>query len=95
MLAGAAAMTAIRPAWAQDGSSDFYDHALVIDALSFLRKWDDAELTALAKTGYAGIVESLSNRNLQTAIDALITYRKRVAQHSDKLMIALSAGIAA
>ncbi len=84
-------MAAVRPAWAQDASSDFYDNALVIDALCFLREWDDAELTALAKTGYAGIVESLSNRDLQTAIDALANYRERVAQHSDKLMIALSA----
>ena len=91
MLAGAAAMTAVRPVWAQDGSADFYDNALVIDALCPLRRWDDAELSALAKTGYAGIVASLSNRDLQTAIDALVTYRKRVAQHSDKLMIALSA----
>ena len=91
LLAGATAATAAGPAWAQDVGSTFYDDALVIDALSFLRDWDDAELSALTKTGYAGIVESLSNRDLQTAIDALLTYRKRVAEHSDLLMIALSA----
>lgn len=91
MLAGAAALTAGGSTWAQDAGADFYDNALVIDSLSFLREWDDAELGALKKTGYAGIVESLSNRNLQTAIDALVTYRKRVAEHADKLIIALSA----
>lgn len=86
-----AAATTTRPLWAQSDSSDFYDSALVIDALSFLREWDDAELSALAKTGYAGIVESLPNRDLQTAIDALLTYRKRVDEHHNLLMIALAA----
>lgn len=91
MFGGVAALAAAGPLRAAD-SDGFYDNALVIDALSFLREWDEAELGALAKTGYAGIVESLSNRDLQTAIDALVSYRKRVAEHPDLLMIALSAG---
>jgi membrane dipeptidase len=91
MLAGTAALSAAPQHWAQAAGAGFYDNALVIDALSFLREWDDAELGALAKTGYAGIVESLDNDDLQTAIDALVGYRKRVAEHPDKLLIALSA----
>ena len=73
MLAGAAAMSASKLSWAQNNDDDFYDNALVIDALCFLREWDEAELGALRKTGYAGIMESLSNRSLQIAIDALVT----------------------
>ena len=91
MLAGAAAATAAQSLRAQNIDADFYDNSLVIDALSFLREWDEAELDALAKTGYAGIVESLPNRDLQTAIDALLTYRNRVSEHSDLIMLALSA----
>lgn len=90
LLAGAMGAGLSAATFAQDSSSALYDRALVIDSLSFLREWDDAELTALKRTGYAGIVESLSNRDLQTAIDALVGYRKRVAEHSDKLLIALS-----
>jgi len=37
----------------QDVGSAFYGNALVIDALSFLREWDDAELAALVTTGYS------------------------------------------
>ena len=90
MLAATATLAA-KPVWSAEAASDFYDNALVIDTLSFLREWDDAELGALRATGYAGIVESLSNKDLQTAIDALLDYRKRVAEHSDKLIIALAA----
>jgi len=91
MLAAGAATAAARPAFAQDVGGTFYDNALVIDGLSFMREWDEPELAALAATGYSGFIESLSRRDLQTAIDALMTYRKRVAEHSDILMIALSA----
>ena len=81
MLAAGAAATAAKPAWARDVGGTFYDNALVIDALSFMRDWDEPELAALAATGYSGFIESLSRRDLQTAIDALMTYRKRVAEH--------------
>lgn len=91
LLATTIAASAIRPVWAQADADAFYDAALVIDALCPLREWDDAELSALEKTGYAGIVESLPNRDLQTAIDALVEYRRKVDEHSDKLLIALSA----
>jgi membrane dipeptidase len=68
-----------------------YDNAVVIDALSFSRTWDDAEFAALKQTGYSGMVESLDNADLQTAIDALVAWRARARTHADKLLLALSA----
>ena len=68
-----------------------YENSLVIDALSFGKKWDEAEFTALQKAGYSGIIESLARDDLQTAINGLVEWRERVSEHDDKLLIALSA----
>ena len=57
-----------------------YDNALVIDALSFAREWDDVEYEAVKQSGYAGIVTSLDRRNLQTAIDELVTMPAKPVQ---------------
>jgi len=89
-LAGAAVTGALpRTSPADPGYP--YDDALVIDALSFGREWESDEFVALRRANYAGIVESLPRNDLQTAIDALIEWRNRVAEHSDKLTLALEA----
>jgi len=87
-LMGAAAVAGRSAA---DPDPGLYDDALVIDALSFGRDWNEAEFEALARANYSGIVESLPRRDLQTAIDALVEWRARVAGHGDRLMLALSA----
>ncbi|WDI33017.1 membrane dipeptidase [Hyphococcus flavus] len=68
-----------------------YDNALVIDALSFARDWDDVEYEAVQQSGYTGIITSLNRRDLQTAIDELVTWRTRVEEYPDRYMIALEA----
>lgn len=72
-------------------SDSFYDEALIIDALSFGREWDDTEFEALKRCRYSGMVESLPRSNLQVAIEALVDWRLRAEEHSDKLLLALSA----
>ncbi len=68
-----------------------YDNALVIDALSFAVEWDDEEYKAVEQSGYAGIVTSLNRRDLQTAIDELLTWKRRVEEFPARYMIALEA----
>ncbi len=89
--AAGAITLAMVPAAAEDRLADLYADALVIDALSFGKDWTRAELDALRAAGYSGIVESLPRRNLQSAIDALLGWRKRAARHADALLVALSA----
>ena len=82
------------PAWpvlADDRLARLYDEALIIDALSFGREWTDVEFAALRAAGYSGIVESLPRSDLQTAINALMAWQRREAEHSDKILLALSA----
>jgi membrane dipeptidase len=90
-LMAAAATAAGLSSTARSAASDFYDDALVIDALCFGREWDEPAFEALRIANYSGIVESLPRRDLQTAIDALVEWRTRVKENPDKLMIALSA----
>lgn len=68
-----------------------YEKAMVIDSLSFAQQWNDEDFAAYKSSGYAGIVTNLNRRNLQVAIDELMTWRKRVREHSDKLIMALTA----
>ena len=96
MMAGAAtsaAMAAVAaPTQARAAATDdLYDRSLVIDALCFGRGWDEAAFTGLEEAGYAGIVESLPNSDLQTAIDALVAWRARVTEHDGRLLLGLSA----
>ena len=85
-----AAIAAV-PELSRAAADEVYDHALVIDALSFGREWGDAEFTALKQARYSGMVESLSRRDLQTAIDELVAWRARAKEHAGRLLIALSA----
>lgn len=89
-VAGAVTL-AVLPAAAEDRVGSLYEDAVVIDALSFGRDWKQAEFSALRAAGYAGIVESLPRRDLQTAIDALVAWRERASRHPEALLLALSA----
>lgn len=89
--ASASALAAM-PAFAQKRALDrLYDTSIVIDALSFAHEWDDVEYEAVKQSGYTGIVTSLDRRDLQTAIDELLTWKKRVEEFPDRYMIALEA----
>lgn len=90
VLGGAVAAAAVSPRHTL-AASDLYENALVIDALCFGREWEDQAFEGLRATGYSGIVESLPRDSLQTAIDALVQWRSRIADHPDQLMPALSA----
>lgn len=90
-MLGAAATAGAFPAFGDGRLEKLYDDALIIDALSFGRNWDDTEFSALEVAKYSGIVESLPREDLQTAISALIKWRRRARKHDDRLLIALSA----
>lgn len=83
--------SAMMPDLARAKSAGFYDDALIIDALCFGKEWEDDVFVALRKANYSGIIESLPRESLQVAIDALVEWRGRVADHPDKLMLALEA----
>ena len=92
-LLGSLAAASVAPTELLAAVADgFYDDALIIDALSFGREWDNAEFEALEKCRYSGMVESLPRRNLRVAIDALVEWRMRAEEHADKLLLALNAG---
>ncbi len=90
VIAGVAA-SATAPSFANAQETNFYDNALIIDALCFGREWGDDEFAALRQANYSGIIESLPRHSLQAAIDALVEWRTRVADNSDRLMLALEA----
>jgi membrane dipeptidase len=90
ILTGAAAALAIPRARAAV-PADFYENALVIDALCFGREWAEAAYEGLRASGYSGIVESLPRESLQTAIDALVQWRTRFDEQADRLLMALTA----
>jgi len=92
LAAGAAAsLSTARAAQSPGKLKRLYDNAVVIDALSFAHEWDDVEYEAVKQSGYAGIVTSLSRSDLQTAIDELLTWKRRVEEFPDRYMIALEA----
>jgi membrane dipeptidase len=92
-LAAGAAVSLSSAASAQMSSklSRLYDKSIVIDALSFAHKWDDDEWAAVKRSGYAGIITSLDRKDLQTAIDELLTWKRRAEEFPDRYMIALKA----
>lgn len=90
MLGGATVLSAC-PAFGEGRLERLYENALVIDALSFGRDWDDTEFAALNAANYSGIVESLPRESLQMAVSALMKWRHRAGKHGDKLLIALTA----
>lgn len=87
----ALAAAGLLPAALTANAATAYDELLVIDALSFGRDWGDAEFEALARANYAGIVESLPREDLQTAVEALVTWQRRIDTHPDRLLMALEA----
>lgn len=87
----AAAALGTLPAPLRAATDDHYEDMLIIDALCFGREWGDEVYAALCAANYSGIFESLPRADLQTAIDALVEWRERVAENSDKLMLALKA----
>lgn len=87
----AAAATATLPSVSAHAAGGLYERSLVIDALCFGRDWGDEVFTALREAGYSGIIESLERESLQSAIDQLLMWRKRVEEHGDQLLLALSA----
>jgi len=89
-VAALAALSAL-PSVSFGAMAHLYEKSVVIDALSFGKNWDEVEFAALEKAGYSGIIESLEREDLQTAINELVKWRERVSEHSDKLLIALSA----
>ena len=89
-MAGAAAALAV-PVSSRATTPEFYDQALVIDALCFGREWDEPVFEALRQAGYSGIVESLARDSLQVAIDALVEWRARIRTHADRLILAETA----
>ena len=92
IAAGAAAsLSAGAPARAADPLGRLYDKSVIIDALSFAHKWDDDEWAAVQQSGYSGIVTSLNRRDLQTAIDELLDWKKRVEEFPERYLFALNA----
>jgi membrane dipeptidase len=89
--AAAALAAAAAPGYAAASSRANYDDMLVIDALCFGQEWGDDVYAALRAANYSGIVESLPREDLQTAIDALVEWRERIASHPEQLMLALEA----
>ncbi len=84
--------TAVFPVNTFAAASDTYDRSLVIDALSlFGRDLGEDNVAAVKAAGYSGVFDSLPNTDLQTAIDALIIWRRRADEHADKLLIATRA----
>lgn len=90
LIAGAAALS-VFPSPSKGATKDLYEQSLVIDALCFGKDWGDEALAALRAAGYSGIVESLERDDLQTAIDQLVMWRRRVEEHNTQLLLALSA----
>ncbi len=89
--AAAALAVGALPGRSETSAAGNYDEMLVIDALSFGKDWGDDVYAALKAANYSGIIESLPRKDLQTAIDALVEWRERIAANPDKLMLALQA----
>jgi len=88
---GAASLSVSRAAEQSTHLKRLYDNALVIDSLAFAHKWDDAEYEAAQQSGYSGIITNLNRRDLQTAIDELLIWKRRVEEYPNRYMIALEA----
>ena len=84
-------VAAVVPNPAFSNTSDFYDDALVIDGLCFGRDWGPSEFAALRQANYSGIIESLPRNDLEVAIDALVEWKGRIANHPDELILARTA----
>lgn len=92
MAAGAAAtFSTASAAQSPEKLKRLYDKAIVIDALSFGHVWDDIEHAAVRQSGYTGIITSLDRSDLQTAIDEIMVWKKRIKEMPDQYMMALSA----
>lgn len=68
-----------------------YERAIVIDTLSFARKWDEEEYAAVERSGYTGIITSLDRSSLKVALDELLDWHRRVDEFGERYMFALKA----
>lgn len=70
---------------------DLYDEAIVIDSLAVGHQWDEKTYEAIERSGYTGIQTTLSSNDLETAVQALAEWNRRVSENSDTLIRATSA----
>jgi membrane dipeptidase len=68
-----------------------FDESIVIDTLSVAHQWDEVAFSAIKESGYTAIQTSLSNRNLEVAVQALAEWNRRFEEHSDIFTKATSA----
>jgi membrane dipeptidase len=76
---------------AEQNVDKLYEKAIVIDGLIIPRGWNEDSFRALAKSGYTGFMASMASRNLKVALDSLADWKKRIEDHPDTLMHAISA----
>jgi membrane dipeptidase len=68
-----------------------FDESIVIDTLSVAHKWDHVAFSAIKESGYTAIQTSLSNRNLEVAVQALAEWNRRIEEHPDIFIKATTA----
>jgi membrane dipeptidase len=68
-----------------------FENSVIIDTLSLAHKWDGVAFSAIKESGYTAIQTSLSNRNLEVAVQALSEWNRRVEEHPDIFVKATSA----
>ncbi len=71
----------------QDAIDAMFDRSIVIDSLAVAHRWDDDEWAAVRESGYAAIQTSLSNRNLDVALDDLMEWRTRFQEQDDRYFL--------
>ena len=75
----------------QQNTDALYDKSIVIDGLLIPRGWDENSFAALAQSGYTGFNASLVSTNLKAALASIAEWTQRIAQNSDKLLLATTA----
>jgi len=74
-----------------DPIDELYRNAIVIDALIITRGWDEASFETARKTGYTGLLTSLSSGDMPAALRDLAEWNQRVEQEPARLVRALTA----
>lgn len=67
-----------------------YSESIVVDSLAVGHLWDDETFRAIERTGYTAIQTTLSSNDLETAVQALSEWNRRIADHPDTLVKATS-----
>ena len=65
-----------------------YKKSIVLDGLVITRGWDEDSFEALAKSGYTGFNTSLASGSLQSALDSLEEWKKRIIDNPERLILA-------